>query len=597
MFQIRWTWSNIKGDKGKYVTALVLSVFVAVLTLVNPKLTQVIVDEVIIGVTQPDGTVLRRTEILIPLFIIISIMALISSGLSYLRVLLFEATSQNMIVRIRKRLFSNLEALDLEYYDRNRIGDIMTRLTGDLDMVRHVVSYVVRELVTLSTLFVIVIIFFFTISVPVTLSLLIVAPALAIVSKNYITKIREIYVIIREKLATLNSSAQENIEGNRVVRAFAREGYESERFKEKNEDYKQAQIDAQLTWARFFPYIESLAQSFTVITILVGGLFMIFGEITAGELYIYTSLSWTISAPMRQMGPLLTDLQRFFASANKVIEVYYAQPNIATRHDARKTDERISGRVEFKDVSFQFRSVKVPAFEHVSFTAEPGQTIGIMGDTGSGKTALVNLIPRFYNVTSGQVLVDGTDVRMWDLISLRHNIGMATQDVFLYSDTIEGNIAFGDPDMPVEEVYEFARVASADFIQKTESGFDTIVGERGVGLSGGQKQRISLARALAIKPSILILDDTTSALDLETEKQIQENLAELPFSCTKFIIAQRISSVKNADKIIILKDGKIEETGTHRELLERHGYYYEICRLQHEVGDEFQREVAALGQK
>ena len=278
------------------------------------------------------------------------------------------------------------------------------------------------------------------------------------------------------------------------------------------------------------------------------------------------------------LGTLLNDLQRFVASSDRLIEIQMYRPRITNPEIPETSEERLQGEVEFKDVTFKFGDEVV--FDSINFHAKPGETIAIMGETGSGKTTITNLISRFYDVKKGSVLVDGIDVRQWDLHTLRSNIGLATQDVFLFSDTIDGNIAYARPDLPEEDVRHFAKVAAADFIEKMADGYDTIVGERGVGLSGGQKQRIALARALALRPSILILDDTTSAVDMETEKYIQEQLDHLDFDCTKFIIAQRISSVRHADQILILKGGKIIEHGTHKELLKQRGYYYDIYRIQ-----------------
>ena len=270
--------------------------------------------------------------------------------------------------------------------------------------------------------------------------------------------------------------------------------------------------------------------------------------------------------------------------------MYYAQPHIQNAPDAIDLPHKMRGKVEFKDVHFKLNDQVV--FDGISFVANPGETIAVMGGTGSGKTSLVNLIERFYDVTGGAVLVDDVDVRRLTLSSLRGGIGMATQDVFLYSETVDGNIAYGDPELSEEEVRHFAEITASDFIDDMEDGYETIVGERGVGLSGGQKQRLALARALAIKPSILILDDTTSAVDMETEKYIQEQLSKLDFECTKFIIAQRISSVKNADQILILDHGKIVEHGTHAELLRQNGYYREIFELQHGA----ERQVVSDGE-
>lgn len=281
----------------------------------------------------------------------------------------------------------------------------------------------------------------------------------------------------------------------------------------------------------------------------------------------------------------MNEFQRFDAAAAKVMELYYAEPEIVDLPDAVEIEGRLAGKIEFKDVSFQYEDADIPVVHDINFTVLPGQTVAIMGETGCGKTSLINLIPRFYEPTKGRILIDGRDIKEYKLQSLRKSIGLATQDVLLYSDTIDGNIAYGNAAISEEDVRKFAKYsAAADFISKMPEGYETIVGERGVGLSGGQKQRISLARALAIRPSILILDDTTSAVDLETEKIIQDGLNHLDFDCTKIIIAQRISSTKNADLILVLQDGRIKEAGTHEELIKKHGYYYEVVKLQ--TGEE-----------
>ena len=283
------------------------------------------------------------------------------------------------------------------------------------------------------------------------------------------------------------------------------------------------------------------------------------------------------------LGYVVSDLKRFSASANKIVEVYYSHAKIASRSDAAALSGRVKGEIEFRNVEFKFG--KEVILKNISFKVKAGETVAIMGETGSGKTTLVSLIPRIHDVTKGTIFVDGHDVRMLKLGQLRESVGMATQEVLLYSDTVEGNIAFGMKDTDSPEASDFirdcAKTADAhEFIEKMTFGYDTIVGERGVGLSGGQKQRIALARALAVKPSILILDDTTSAVDSQTEKNIRERLKSLPFDCTKIIIAARISSAKDADKIIVLKDGKIAESGTHEQLLGNNGYYKEIYDLQ-----------------
>ena len=327
--------------------------------------------------------------------------------------------------------------------------------------------------------------------------------------------------------------------------------------------------------------IEMLVNAIQLVTVFVGGLFIIRGEITPGELAVFTGLSWAVSNPMRELGNLINDLQRFSTSAAKVIELYYSQPEITDSEEAVHHD-RVNGDIEFRNVGFSIEGKQI--LKDVSFTAGAGQTVAVMGPTGSGKTTLIHLLARFYDVTEGQVLVDGCDVRNWKLQELRGGIGTATQDVFLFSDTVEGNIAFGNQELSIEEVKDFAtRADAAEFIDHLPEGYDTIIGERGVGLSGGQRQRIALARALAVRPSILVMDDTTSAVDSETEQYIQRQLRSLPFDCTKFIIAQRVSSMRDADLILVLKDGGILESGTHKELLARHGYYWQTYCLQYGI--------------
>jgi ATP-binding cassette subfamily B protein len=332
-------------------------------------------------------------------------------------------------------------------------------------------------------------------------------------------------------------------------------------------------------WLTVWPMLEGISQSLNYTIALVGGLFAIGGMLSVGELASFIMLSWAISDPMRMLGVIFNDLERFITSSAKVIELYYDKPTVATRPEAMHPSEDIKGEIEFRNGTFAYG--KNTVVSGINLHIAPGETVAVMGSTGSGKTTLLNLIPRFYDVKEGSVLVDGRDVRDYPIADLRAAIGIATQEVFLFSDTVEGNIAYGDVDLPLEDVKRFAKMADAEgFIGSMPEGFDTIIGERGVGLSGGQRQRIALARAMAISPRILILDDTTSAVDLETEKYIQEQLREIGYPCTKLIVAQRISSVRDADKIVILADGAIAEMGTHEELIAKDGYYKEIYEVQ-----------------
>lgn len=579
MFQIKWIWENLKGYRGRYIFALCLTVTAQIMYIANPVFGRQIVDNFIYG-EDAAKNLSENSRLLVMLCLGMVVFTLTRTVIQFSSNMLYEVCSQGMLAKIRNYLFANVQKQDMTFYDKNRTGDLMTRLSGDLDMVRHTVSWILKTLVESIVLFTTSTVFFFWLDPIMALCLLALTPLIFIITGIFRKEVGPKYVDLRERLSQLNTRAQENIAGNRVVRAFAREDHEIELFREKNEEYSRANKAAAMTWLKYFPFIETTAQGLTVVQLLAGGIFVITGRISMGDYVAFSGLIWTLSNPMRNVGTLINDLQRFMASASKIIEVYYSHPFIVDRADAADMPEKLKGSVEFKNVTFKYGENTV--LDNISFRIEPGETVAIMGETGSGKTSLVNLIPRLYDPCGGEVLVDGVNVRFIKLKTLRKNIGMAMQDVLLWSDTIEGNIAFGRSDMPFEDVEFYAKAADAEeFITHLNDGYDTIIGERGVGLSGGQKQRISLARAMSVKPAILILDDTTSAVDLETEKQIQDNLAKPEFSSTKIIIAQRISSAKDADKIIILKNGKISECGTHEELLKnKDGYYTEIYNLQ-----------------
>ena len=578
MFLFKWLWKNMKGCRGIYILALCLTVVCQSMYIITPYFTQQITDTFIVN----ENALLNLQEHTDTLIFMLASMVgftLVRCGIQYGSNMMYEHSSQMLIYRVRKVLFDKIENQDAAFYNVYRTGDIMTRVTSDLDMVRHSIAWIIKTMVECVVLFSASLIFFFTMDWLMALCLIALTPVILFITWLFKRKAGPMYVDLREKLSRMNTAAEENISGNRVVKAFAREDYEISQFDKYSQEYSKANKKAAFVWLKFFPFLETTAQSLSVVMLVAGGLFVVFGRITMGQYAAFSGLIWTLSNPMRTLGNIVNDLQRFSASANKIIEIYYGSPRIVDRNDAVDKPGRFDGKVEFDHVSFSYGDTKV--LDDISFTVEPGQTVVIMGETGSGKTTLAELIPRIYDVQGGEVRVDGVNVSRLKLKQLRHNIGFATQDVLLYSDTIDGNISFGDSGMSEEDVVKYAKAADADnFVRKLSDGYETIVGERGVGLSGGQKQRISLARALAVKPAVLILDDTTSAVDLETEKHIQTSLANLDFPCTKIIIAQRISTAKYADKIIVLKDGKILEQGTHDELIKNSGYYREVYDLQ-----------------
>ena len=589
---LRWILPYCKPDWPRVAGSVVMFAINNTMALSIPLITGLIVDRVIV-----QGHVDELTR----LCLLMIVMTLVRVASRYGYVMWMERFGQNSVYRLVSDEYERLHELDFTYFNHTRTGDIMSRMTSDTDAIRHALSWVSYQVADCVVMFVGALAVMFSIDWRLALALACITPFLFVLTRGLSSHARPLFLAIRNSLAELNSMVEENIEGNRVVKAFVREDYETEKFDAHNDDYMRRNMAQAYNTRRYMPWLDGLGFSLQLITLGLGGFLVIKGYMTLGNLVSFNSFLWMIDGPVRQSGWLINDWQRFNASCVKIRKLLTAKSRIVEKEDAEDSvkqavaiaeqvgtahpvaPDRIAGEIRFDHVSFAFPDdPKTPILKDIDFFLPAGAKLGILGETGSGKSTLVNLISRFYDPTVGHVEIDGIDAREWPLTTLRSQVCIVAQDTFLFSDTIGGNIAFGaGNDRDECFIRRMAQIAGADqFISSMPEGYDTVVGERGVGLSGGQKQRLSLARALADDPAILIMDDTTSAVDMETEAEIQRRLQEMDNRKTIITIAHRISSVKDSDLILVLERGQVVERGTHEELVKAHGRYWEIYHKQ-----------------
>ena len=572
MKELLWLWGYIKKHKVKFVLGIILVIGFAAVSTMIPYITGTIVDEVIVA---------GKKERLYGLLISLMLVTLARTSGAYGFSMLFESISQSTVYRARKDIYSRLNKLDFTFYDRTRTGDIMARMTGDMEAVRHFTSHVIPNLIKCTFHLVFSLSMMFMINIWFALCVIAVAPLIFIISALLAKEVKPKFAAIRKQFSKLNSVVQENIAGNRVVKAFAKENYEISKFNKQNKGFAKRNIENAKVWEKYLPLLDFICGLMVIVTVLIGGILVIQGILTIGQMAIFNALIVRVNMPLRQSGWLVNDLQNFSACADKIIGLLNEETKISNSDNAIE-DVGIHGNIKFEKVSFGYGDE--PVLKDINIDIKRGEKVAFIGATGSGKSTIMNLICRFYEPEEGRILLDNIDINDLALKKLRDNISVAMQDIFLFSDTIEGNISYGFPDATKKQVIRVAQMASAhDFIEEFPESYDTIIGERGVGLSGGQRQRIALARTMLKNPSVLILDDTTSSLDVETEHEIQKMLEKFCQLRTTLIIAHRISSVKNADKIFVLDNGRIVEQGTHEELVNMHGAYYEVYRNQ--LGD------------
>jgi ATP-binding cassette, subfamily B, multidrug efflux pump len=539
--------------------------------LAVPRLVEFVIDEGLVG----DSLRLLTYGVLG-----IVAVGLGQGAFTFLRTYLFQLMAERASYDIRNQLYRHMQFLSFSFFDRAHTGQLMSRATEDINAVRRFMMFSLRSMVQSIGMLVLITVVLVMINWRLALLSLSVMPILIVTAIHFGRTIRPLYLAIQQQFGVMTNRLQENLAGARVVRAFAQEDREIIQFDHELQVLYDRNMAAVRRSAFYFPFMTMLSTLSLAVILWYGGRQVLLGQLTIGQLTAFYFYLAMLANPVRLLGWVVNSAARALASGDRIFEILDSRPEIRSSPDPVRLD-KVEGRVEFRDVSFRYPKTSEYALKNISLHAEPTQRVALLGATGSGKSSLTSLIPRFYDVSEGAVLIDGVDVRDFDLETLRSQVGIVLQDTFLFSVSLRENIAYGRADATDEQVIAAAKAARAhDFIMDLPDGYETVIGERGVSLSGGQKQRIAISRGLLMDPAILILDDATSNVDTETEFEIQSALATLMENRTTFVIAHRLLTLKTADQILVLERGEIVERGTHDELLELGGVYATIYELQ-----------------
>lgn len=564
--------------KGTLIFGTISMLIVIGVDLLIPYMQQIFID---------DGIIAGNEKSIFFVLGAILVISVIKAIFGYNKEFKYDLLSTWVHQDIKNDLFTHIQKLEFKYFDEMNTGELMSRIGEDVENIWQTIGFGLRLFVENVIYFVMSTVILFYLNWKLALACFTVMIPIGFIAIQLEKKFGKCYEEISDKTAEINTTAQEDIAGIRLVKAFSRERYEIKRFFKLNKSYYDLNMNQAKVIGDYFPKIEFLTNTSLVLMIVFGGYLVMNEEMSIGVLVAFSGYIWNLIWPMRMLGELTDLISRNVASAKKIFAIIEREPKIKS---GKSNDVKVKGNIKFENVTFSYNNEVV--LKNIDLDIKAGCTVAIMGTTGSGKSTLLNLIGRYYDVNEGAIKIDDVDVRDYDLESLRRTMAIVPQDTFLFSDSILNNIKFSNESADMNEVKENSKLAcSLDFIEELDEGFDTEIGERGIGLSGGQKQRISISRALIRNSSILILDDSTSALDMETEQELLRNLSSIEKQSTTFIVAHRISAVKNSDLIVYLENGEIKEKGTHEELLELKGAYYDIYCEQFKDFDTLEKEV------